>query len=66
MSFASSQVSRIETLLQQCVGVQSITVDGQTVEYDDLIRQYNYWKTRQARENGTRPMVSQFYLGGYR
>jgi hypothetical protein len=65
-SFAANQVARLETLLQQCTGVQSVTVDGQTVTYDDLTRQYNYWKSRYARENGRRPRVAQIYLGGYR
>jgi sulfur carrier protein ThiS len=48
------------------VGVQSVTVDGQTVTYDDLLKQYNFWKSRVARENGTRPRVGQIWLGGYR
>lgn len=64
-SFAAQQVARLETLLQQNVGVQSITVDGQTVEYDDLLAQYNYWKSRLARENQTRPRAAQVYLGGF-
>lgn len=65
-SFAASQVARLETLLANCVGVQSINVDGQQVTYDDLLKQYQFWKSRQARESGTRPRFSQIYLGGYR
>jgi hypothetical protein len=65
-SFAANQVARLEALLAQCVGVQSITVDGQTVTYDDLLRHYQVWKSRQARENGTRPRTAQINLGGFR
>jgi len=65
-SFAAQQVTRLETLLAQCVGVKSVTVDGQAVTYEDLTAQYNFWKSRVARENGTRPRVAQIYLGGYR
>jgi hypothetical protein len=67
MSFASNQVARIETLLTQLVGVTGpVTVDGQTVTYGDLKKEYEYWKRRQARENRTRPITAQIYLGGYR
>lgn len=66
MSFASNQVARLETLLAQCVGVQSVTVNGQAVTYDDLTKQYKFWKSRQARENKTRPRSAQIYLGGFR
>ncbi|MDE2100064.1 MAG: hypothetical protein KGL39_22610 [Patescibacteria group bacterium] len=65
-SFAAAQVARLETLLSQCVGVQSITVDGQTVTYADLLAQYQFWKRRAAVENGTRPFVSQINLGNFR
>ena len=65
-SFAAQQVNRLELLLQENVGVVNVTVDGQTVSYDDLLKQYQFWKSRAARENGTRPRTSQVWLGGYR
>ncbi len=65
-SFASQMVAKYETLISQCVGVASINVDGQQVEYVELERQYLFWKSRAARENGSRPRVAQHYLGGYR
>ena len=64
-SFAANQVARLETLLAQCVGVSEITVDGQTVRYQDLKAEYLFWKSRQAQENGTRPRAAQIYLGGF-
>lgn len=63
MSYAGQQVTRLETLMSQCVGLQQATIDGQTVVYDDLLKQYNYWKSRQAREDKRRPRVAQIYLG---
>jgi len=65
-SFAANQVARLELLLQQNVGLQQITIGGQTIQYDDLLKQYDYWKSRQGRENGTRPIVSQIRLDNYR
>lgn len=66
MSFASNQVATLEALIKQCAGLKSATVDGQAVTYENLLDQYNYWKSRAARENGTRPRVAQIDLGGYR
>jgi sulfur carrier protein ThiS len=65
MSFTSDQVTRLETLLAANVGAQSVNVDGQSVTYADLLRQYDYWKSRAAREQGTRPRVSQINLGDF-
>ena len=64
-SFAANQVARLETLLAQNVGIVNVTVDGQSVTYDDLLKQYRYWKSRQARENKTRPRAAQIYMGGF-
>ena len=65
MSFASDQVTRLETLLAANVGAQSVNVDGQSVTYADLLRQYDYWMSRAAREQGTRPRVAQINLGDF-
>lgn len=64
-TFAESQVERLETLLAQNVGVRSINVDGVSVTYDDLLKQYDYWKSKFAREEGTRPRVAQIDLSGF-
>jgi hypothetical protein len=42
-------------------------IDGQTTEFsslDALYIEYCRWKKRAARENGTRPLVSQISLRG--
>jgi len=62
-TFAEDQVERLETLLAANVGVSSVSVDGVSVSYDNLIKQYDYWKSRLAREDGTRPIVAQINLG---
>lgn len=64
-TFAESQVTRLETLLAANVGVKSITIAGESVTYDDLLRQYDFWKSRVAREQGTRPRAAQIDLGGF-
>lgn len=64
-SFAEQQVERLETLLVSNVGVQSISVDGQSVQYADLLEQYDFWKAKAARDTGKRPRVFQVDLGGF-
>jgi len=62
MSFASDQVARLETLLAANVGVASVTVDGQTVSYDDLLKQYTFWQNRAAKASNSRPFASHIRL----
>lgn len=64
-TFAESQVERLETLLAANVGVRSVSVDGTTVSYDDLLKQYQFWKSRVAREQGAKPRVAQIDLSGF-
>jgi hypothetical protein len=61
-TFAEDQVARLESLLQANVGVQSVTVGGRSVAYADLLEQYEYWQSKVARENGTRPRNAQIDL----
>ena len=62
-TFAEDQITRLETLIAANVGVQNVSVDGVSVSYADLLKQYDYWKSRYAREQGTRPRVAQINLG---
>jgi len=64
-TFASYQVQRLELLLAKNVGVKSIVVGNTTVTYEDLLQQYDYWKGRQAREQGKRPRAAQINLSGF-
>ena len=64
-TFAEEQVERLETLLASNVGVKSFSIRGREVTYDDLLEQYQFWKSKVAREQGTRPRVAQINLGGF-
>lgn len=64
-TFADSQVTRLQTLLAENVGVKSITVGNTAVTYEDLLKQYDYWMGRQAREQGKRPRAAQINLSGF-
>ena len=64
-TFAEQMVTKLEALLLENAGVQSVNVDGQAVTFTDLQRQYDYWKGKVARESGTRPRVASVNLGGF-
>jgi len=61
-TFAETMVTKLETLLTASVGLQSVNVDGRAVTYQQLRGEYDYWKSRVAREQGTRPRVAQVDL----
>jgi hypothetical protein len=65
MSFATEQVTRIETLLVENPGVKSVVVGNTTVTYEDLLKQYAYWKNEADREAGRRPGAKQINLSGF-
>lgn len=65
MSFATEQIARIETLLAENPGVKSVVVGNTTVTYEDLLKQYEYWKNLVDREAGRRPGARQINLSGF-
>jgi hypothetical protein len=50
MSFATEQLARIQTLLAENPGVKSVAVGSTTLTYEDLLKQYEYWKNLADRE----------------
>ena len=64
-TFAELQVTRLETLLAEAVGLQSVAVNGTVTSYADLLKQYDYWKARVARENGTKQRIVRLDLSGF-
>lgn len=64
-TFAEDQVTRLETLLASNVGVAEVVVGNTRVKYDDLLKQYDYWKAKVARESGSRPRAAQINLDGF-
>ncbi len=64
-TFAEQQVSRLEGLLAANTGVDSVMVGSRSVKHGDLLRQYDYWKAKVAREGGGRPRAAQIKLSGF-
>ena len=54
-TFAETMLSKYETLLQTSAGLDTVSVDGQSVRYTDVEAKYRHWKREVAREKGTRP-----------
>jgi len=63
MSFADQMVAKLEALLLANPGASSITIDGRTMTYDDLTKQYEIWKNKAARISGSRPIIAQIKTG---
>jgi hypothetical protein len=64
-TFAYHQMMKLEKLLASNVGVKQVTVGNTTIAYEDLLKQYDYWKRKVARENGCRPRASQINLSNF-
>ncbi len=47
---AREQIARIQTLLAENPGVKSAVVGNTTVTYEDLLKEYEYWKNLADRE----------------
>ena len=61
-SFAQTMVAKLEALLAANPGAQSVSVDGNSISFGDLLAQYNYWKKIAARQSGSRPVSAQVDL----
>jgi len=64
-TFAETQVVKCETLLQTSAGLDTVSVDGQSVRYVDVEAKYRYWKREVAREKHERPQAASINLGGF-
>jgi len=64
-TFAEQMVAKYETLLQTSAGLDSISVDGQSVRYTDVEAKYRYWKREVAREKNQRPQAASINLDGF-
>jgi len=65
MSFATDMVTKYEGLLATHAGMKSVSVDGQSVTYDELEKQYEFWVKKAGAEAGTRPRLSKINLSGF-
>ena len=64
-SFAEEHVERLETLIKENVGVDMVTVGNTSVKYVNLVHQYDFWKSKLARENNTRPRAAKINLSNF-
>ena len=64
-TFAETMLSKYETLLQTSAGLDTVSVDGQSVRYTDVEAKYRYWKRQVEREQGERPQAASINLGGF-
>jgi hypothetical protein len=64
-TFAEQLLAKYETLLQTSAGLDTVSVDGQSVRYADVEAKYRYWQREVARQAGTRPQAASINLGGF-
>jgi len=62
---AETQVARYEALLATSAGLDTVSVDGQSVRYADVEAKYRYWQREVARGKGERPQAASINLGGF-
>lgn len=61
-TFAEKMLAKLEELMLTNVGVQSVSIDGQSVSYIDLQKQHAYWAKQVAIEQGTNPTITTINL----
>jgi len=64
-TFAEQMVAKYETLLATSAGLDTVSVDGQSVRYTDVEAKYRYWKREVGREKNQRPQAASINLGGF-
>ena len=64
-TFNERMVAKLQAILLENAGAQSVTVDGQSVAYADLVEQLATFEKRAALEKGTKRRVANIHLGGF-
>lgn len=64
-TFAEQMVTKLEALLLANPGASSINIDGTATSYVDLEARLQQYRAQVAREQGTRPRLKTFDLGGF-
>jgi len=57
-TFAETMVAKYEALLAASAGLDTVSVDGQSVRYADVEAKYRYWKREVARQSSQRPQAA--------
>jgi hypothetical protein len=63
-SFAQQMLAKYQALLLKGAGLQSVSVDGQSVSVVDLETKWQFWATKVARETGAKPVQAVIRMGG--
>lgn len=63
--FAEQMVNKYEKLLLDNAGVKSVSVDGQSVTYSDLKKEYKSWKNQLDASTGGKAGVLQIKLDNF-
>lgn len=64
-TFAEQMVSKLETVLLESAGLKTVSVSGTVTTFDDVQRQYEFWKSKVAREQGRKPRLVRVDLSGF-
>lgn len=64
-TFAQQQLTRIEAIIAESAGLQSVTIGNTSTSYVDLLAQRDYWRREVARESGQNPRVKRIQMGGF-
>jgi hypothetical protein len=64
-TFAEQMVAKLQATLLENPAADSVTVDGTTVSFADLVARLEHWESRVAREAGGRPSMMTIDLGGH-
>lgn len=63
-TFAEQMVSKYEALLLKSAGLQSVSVEGESMSLADLEGKWEFWKNKVAREGGSKPRIAVIKMGG--
>ncbi|MBA4032958.1 MAG: hypothetical protein C0478_18985 [Planctomyces sp.] len=64
-TFAEEMLAKVEDLLRKSSGLKTVTWDGKTVQYEDLLAQRDRWRREIAQEQGKRSRVLGVDLSGF-
>lgn len=64
ISFAKQRIEQLEAIIAESAGLQSVSVNGTSTTYADLLKQREYWLNELARLEGTISRTKTIRLGG--
>jgi hypothetical protein len=64
VDFARQMVERLQAVLLESAGLQTVTIAGQAVSFSQAQAQFEFWKKRLDTLQGTRPRLLTVELAG--